>query len=171
MKLKLSRFSSLVFLLFIFIGVQAQASVQTHLQNEEQVTFSLDKLRKLSFDTEYMYVTLEDDTNYSYNLINMSSALFFTDIGTDVTVVEESINFELRAFPNPVADVLNILLPGTGTADGLLTLYNDKGQVVKQLDVRGETYINIDVSRLQRGLYLCSYRSEGVNKSVKFIKN
>ncbi len=171
MKLKLSRFTLLVFALFTYMGMQAQNQQKVNLQDETQVSLSLDKLRKLSFDTEYMYVTLESKENFSYSLENMRSAIFFTDVSTSVETVELAVDFELTAFPNPVQEVLRILLPTNNAMPGNIMLYNNKGQLIQNIAIKDEVQISIDVSGLTSGLYLCIYRSEGISKSVKFIKN
>lgn len=70
-------------------------------------------------------------------------------------------------YPNPVADKLNITLPGARPSYSLV-FYNAAGVLVKELDVKASAAV--DVSGLPGGLYFIKAKNDpGVR--LKFVKN
>jgi hypothetical protein len=64
--------------------------------------------------------------------------------------VGESSLEQVRVYPNPVNDVLNIVL-GTDAPISILSL---DGRTIKQFAVSGNTKLRVDVSDLEAGIYL-----------------
>ncbi len=82
--------------------------------------------------------------------------------GTNVAVYDAGES--LRIYPNPVSDYFTIDVDGR--AD--LTLYNNIGQVVIARIIEGRTVI--DVSTMNKGLYIVQVKDEGGNvSSAKLI--
>jgi hypothetical protein len=72
----------------------------------------------------------------------------------------------LRIFPNPVTDRLNII----GTPKGQATIYNMLGQPVKRFTISNETS-SIDVVDLPKGQYILRIQQQNGNMVTKqFVK-
>ena len=84
------------------------------------------------------------------------------------TTWEDSGHLNVSVYPNPVKDVVNIELPGSG---GVLTISDLLGRPVlsSKLTVGMQLY-NIDLSFLNSGTYLLKYQSKGSTFSSKIYK-
>lgn len=88
-----------------------------------------------------------------------------TPIGSSSSVAENQLSQVLKAWPNPVSDVLNLELKNQEQAE--LSLYNMQGQKVKQQSLN-ESRSSLDLSDLPAGAYLV--RMEGQAGSLRIIK-
>ncbi len=62
---------------------------------------------------------------------------------------------QVLVYPNPALDVVHIALGGFTSTNGIITISNSMGQVVKQIDVTNPTEIQtIHVADLSKGLYI-----------------
>ena len=83
-------------------------------------------------------------------------------IGTLAT--SENATTKVQVYPNPAVDVLNITKVSDRAA---YTIYNMAGQAVS----RGKVTDNkVQVSQLEKGVYMISVDNDGQVSQVKFIK-
>lgn len=76
----------------------------------------------------------------------------------------------LKIFPNPVADELNIIYNSQGALlSSKLNIYNCNGIIVKTLSLRDGLNI-IDVTELSQGIYFISFINENKNYICKLVK-
>jgi len=78
-------------------------------------------------------------------------------------------NFDIKIYPNPVSNVLNIAVPSNeNKLVGIL--YNVLGKKVLEIDIDINNS-QFDLSLLSRGLYLLKIESKSVIKTFKIVKN
>lgn len=84
----------------------------------------------------------------------------------------EKLATELKVFPNPVTDVLNLQTIGTTTGQHTLTITNITGQVVlnQQINLFGNDRTQLDVSHLATGNYNLTLAQDGKVVSTKIVK-
>ena len=97
-------------------------------------------------------------TNSPYTINSLISG------GEQLDFVDEN---EVRIFPNPVKDKLNIELNTAVASD--IQIISTTGAVVKTI-IADEHVIGIDVSDLTTGMYFIQYNNGLENKTFKFIK-
>ena len=88
-------------------------------------------------------------------------------IGTEATLaVEKTQNNDLRIYPNPVKDIINITLVNNGKIE----IFNTEGRLLKSFDgYKGNNPYN--VSDLPKGVYLLNIKFDNGKKiSEKIIK-
>lgn len=97
--------------------------------------------------------------------------------GIPVTIDETNKPyFQLRYYPNPFTDVINILLtnPTNNTQDADIVIYDLLGRTVQQSKVklfRGNTQFTFDMSRHVAGIYILELKTtDGVFKSTPIQK-
>jgi len=88
-----------------------------------------------------------------------------TPLGGTSSVSENNLAHKMKAWPNPVTDVLNLELKNEQQAR--IALYNLQGQKVKQ-QLLTESRSSLDLSDLPAGAYLI--RMEGQAGSMRIIK-
>ncbi len=97
----------------------------------------------------------ESPTHGIFNFVGGQPCGVYTAAGEAQAAVEQ-----LRMYPNPAREWLNVELPQGGR--GQLALYDAQGRLLKTqyLDAVPESW-PLDVSALPTGMYLLLYRSEG----------
>jgi hypothetical protein len=83
-------------------------------------------------------------------------------------------NYDIEIFPNPVKEELFTGIRNSMLGDGLVTIADFSGKVVKQEKINlleGYNLINIDVKDLLSGIYLIKITSNDVQFVGRFIKN
>jgi hypothetical protein len=68
---------------------------------------------------------------------------------------------EIEAYPNPVRDILNIVVPGAINGSARVEILGLNGRsLFRQALIDGETTLQVNVSDLPKGLYLIKYESQ-----------
>lgn len=103
------------------------------------------------------------DYDYGYGIPDLGLAL---NIGLSL---QEEKKSQIKIFPNPVGQTLNIKIPNN-FEDSILIIYNVLGKVVIKQQFNSSEH-TIDVSSLASGLYMLSIQSKDASKTFKFIKS
>ena len=88
--------------------------------------------------------------------------------------IEEAVNplTNVRVYPNPVQDVLNIEVNASQASEMSIAIYNITGQKVMETSTTISTGINapaVNVSNLNSGIYFATVKANGFENTVKFI--
>ena len=111
--------------------------------------------------------TVENFTD-SDNFINLQTTV---NSALKAEAVVQGNLREIEVYPNPVAADLQILLEEPLEKDGIMEIYNAKGQVVKtELLTAQQTNFKMDVSTLNKGFYTLKIPNENSFKHKKIIK-
>ena len=121
------------------------------------------KLNGASVYDNMYYAVGNKGTILSYQLNNTQ----------DNTIIRDNIRVDISSYPNPSADLVNILIPDkSGLITGLLTVSNSNGQVIMSKMIYSdisESTVQINTSLLENGLYIVQIISSGWSASGKFI--
>ncbi len=121
------------------------------------------KLNGASVYDNMYYAVGNKGTILSYQLNNTQ----------DNTIIRDNIRVDISSYPNPSADLVNILIPDkSGLITGLLTVSNSNGQVIMSKMIYSdisESPVQINTSLLENGLYIVQIISSGWSASGKFI--
>lgn len=95
------------------------------------------------------------------------------DNGEGELTADEDETFSISVFPNPVQTDANIAFELNETSDALIQVYDISGRMVKSERYTalkaGEHTLNMDVSDLNNGTYIMSYRAEGKTATSKIV--
>lgn len=98
------------------------------------------------------------------NECSVSQSILVTDIG-------ELDNFSFSVYPNPVIDKLNISFNNTMISRMNLEIIDARGRLVStELITPGQNLHAIDLSEVERGVYILRISSESNQVSARFIK-
>jgi hypothetical protein len=107
------------------------------------------------------------------NNTNCSSDIGFksaNDLNLDATIVNDELTHESISFyPNPVNDVMNVFIHNDSDVFNKLNIYNSSGQLISTITDL-QSIMQIDVSDLDKGLYVISIISSEKINNFKFIK-
>lgn len=90
----------------------------------------------------------------------------------DVNEIKPTEN-ELSIYPNPTSDILNINCNSSNQNEAIITISDIIGHTLKEKKIKmekGVSLIQIDVSSLSNGLYICIVNSDTRKTTLKFIK-
>ncbi|MEQ9405582.1 MAG: cadherin domain-containing protein [Cyclobacteriaceae bacterium] len=111
-------------------------------------------------------ITVADETQLDYETITFYTLMVNADDGNGgTTTAEITINLVnilglesadgIKAYPNPVTDILFINMKGIGSNHVALTVYSIGGQLVPVNSVyRTDSIIEIDCKKLPSGIYI-----------------
>jgi hypothetical protein len=116
----------------------------------------IDMLGQFGFNCNDITAMTEEFTAAGYVLPEYSCTL-----GTKETVKQNPVS----VYPNPVSDVLIVLLKGN--KEEKAEIYNMEGRIVMETTIRNNSN-RIDVSNLPSGNYILTVKE--INLSAKFIK-
>ena len=97
-----------------------------------------------------------------YGIPNLEWAL-----NTALSIENDAI-LDLKMYPNPATDVLHIQVP-SNDSEVNITLYDILGKQIQSHTV-SNTNFTIDVSRLQKGVYMVTLTSPRLSETLKLIK-
>ena len=112
-----------------------------------------------SFNVDVKVVKVIDKlgNDIDVNLSPEPSSVFFVNKVTTSTV-DPVLSDKVNVFPNPVSDVLNIEL---GELKGeILELYDILGKRVVYRELNSEQLINMNVNRLEKGMYVLKIQTD-----------
>jgi len=165
--------SLIVFLFAIGLsGLQAQTLLNVKEKLGAQTLFALSGLNKLIFSSDKMTVIKKTGNNSDFSLINIRY-LNFTNT-TAINEMSDSRNSNLKLFPNPVIDLLNIQFESANEENVLIQIMNVQGKILYQQRLTNQTGINnlsIPLESFQKGLYLCQLIHGNKLEINKFVKN
>ncbi|MFZ9847241.1 MAG: T9SS type A sorting domain-containing protein [Flavobacteriales bacterium] len=88
------------------------------------------------------------------------------DFCINQTSLNEIAFEEIKVYPNPVNDVINISTNGSFTK---MEIYDIKGRIVLKNNFP-PTFMQLDVSNFSEGIYVIRLTKDGMVSSVKFVK-
>ncbi len=168
MRHKRLKLSAVLLLGLGLTGLQAQ-TMYVKESSGTQTAYTLSNIQKMSFSSGNLTVTKTDNSSGGYALSDLRY-LNFSDITTDLQEDLSVQSQQLKVYPNPVGDILNINLTGKSETEGTLSILNFEGKTVLSRQVNNEGVLSFDISHLPTGLYLCRYSNATEIKTVKIIK-
>lgn len=96
-----------------------------------------------------------------------------TSITGDVSVTELDNNMELKLFPNPATDVVNVSFQLQDAADAIVTVTDALGNTVMESGVAsldgGENHVKINVTSLPSGFYFVNLHVAGTVATQRLV--
>lgn len=169
-KLKVKSLGMAALLTFTFS--HSTVSAQTMYVKESsgtQTAYTLSNIQKMSFSSGNLTVTKTDNSSGVFALSDLRY-LNFSDVSTDLQENLSVKSQQLKVYPNPVGDILNIDIAGMSEAEGTLSILNFEGKTMLSRQVNNEDVLSLDISSLPTGIYLCRYSNAAEIKTVKIIK-
>lgn len=154
--------------MFGLSGLQAQTMyVKKH--NGSRSGYALTSLQKIEFSSGNIILFEESGNNDVYASDELEYLSFF-DFTSGTVDLEDFSNLRFTSYPNPVTDVLQVDLFGTGSYYGTFSILNLEGRVIKTRVVNGENRITLSLKQIPPGLYLCRFSNGKEIKTEKIIK-
>jgi hypothetical protein len=127
--------------------------------------FDLDLSTLANWDGGLNQIKYDNDGNNGNLPLIYVSNLYFYNSGT--ASVGKIQDFELSLYPNPVKDIANI---ETGESIDMVRIYDLTGRMVKQANPYSNNF-RIDVTSLNKGVYMVKLNSGDKTGSIKLIKD
>jgi hypothetical protein len=154
--------------------VDLKGNVQNFGQAQPAITFRGTGI--VNLDGNKYYTNLVDSNNLVLVEVTGKHALYFSNSATAPTgcsaglISDNTPSSQLRAFPNPAIDALNVDVTGKA-ADKQITIYNFSGRVVIQQDIKANAQeVAVDISKLPKGMYTVTYKADGEVLTKRIIK-
>ncbi|MFT5250441.1 MAG: hypothetical protein ACI93P_002183, partial [bacterium] len=120
------------------------------------------------YNSTYRFYSIAIDS--AGNVENKStSAEAVVNIGEGTVINENELAIDLRLFPNPVTDVLNVELSANNDALQLVELFTLTGILVDKFVVNSQSTLQVQMSDYEHGIYLTRVTTERGEKLVRRI--
>ncbi|HEX8548826.1 MAG TPA: S8/S53 family peptidase, partial [Cytophagaceae bacterium] len=120
-------------------------------------------------ETRKICFSIQAGDNLSDLKTSVSDAqLKYAMINTVTQVENEFDNHEITVFPNPANDRLSLINLGDGAT--VIEILNVQGQILSTIKLHANE-IDINISRLESGLYFVKIINHGASTLTKFVKN
>jgi hypothetical protein len=151
--------------LFLCLGAKAQTMYVRPIAGS-QTTYPVAEIQKLTFDNGNMLVTNTTGANGTFALSSLRY-VSFTDFNLGSTTPVSSNAY--MAYPNPARDLLTI--SGISNMQRLenIQILSLEGRLLLQQKPANET-VQVDISALPQGMYLCKITNGNQQQIIKFIK-
>lgn len=135
-------------------------SIVVQVKGGRNTTYAISNVRKITFLGSTMSVTTTDASSENYTISEVQKLLFQN---VDITNVNEVSTSNLKAYPNPAKNVLNV--DGISKVDNL-RLYNLTGSELSVSYGLVNNGLQISTGNLPQGIYLLQVN----NQTIKFQK-
>ncbi len=132
-------------------------------------TYDLSNISSMRFSAGNVTVNTLENGTATFALSGVDKLTFTHIINSTTDIQQEDVPL-LVAFPNPVKNVLNLNINGNGLA-GQVHIVSLSGQLMQSVAVQTNKGMQINVSELPSGMYICRYVNGAEYQTVKFIKH
>lgn len=160
--------------IFIFFaGLFSKVNAQTMYVKEKnsgiQSTYTLSNIRKVNFLSGNLIITNIENTD-TVIALNSLRYISFTDYSTTISEYTKEVPTEIKVYPNPIFNELNIDFSGTNILNGKICILSIEGKLIKTQQLTSSANLTIDMSNIPQGVYLCRFSNEKEIKTIKIIK-
>lgn len=161
------KFAGLILLMLGHI-LQAQ-TMYLRQKNGVQNAYLFNNMQKMSFANGNITISKLAGNADNFTLSNIRY-LNFKDLTIGVPLIE-SKDKEIRLYPNPVVDILNIEMSKESDQRTVIEIFSIEGKVVFTSIVNSQISVyQINVSKLPIGVYLCRVNNPKNIETIKFHK-
>jgi hypothetical protein len=150
-------------------GLQAQ-TLRVKQAEGTETAYSLAEISKLSFSEGNLQIT-SDKSNISIFELSTLRYLTISDIPVGLNEQVKFREMNLKVYPNPVTNLLTVQLDDIGKTKSNLEILSVNGKVLSTRNITGMQTVYLDLSHLERGIYICRYRNSETTKTAKIVKN
>ena len=153
-------------------NIHAQSILMVNEIDGKQTSYTIEDIRKLTFLNEALFVNHMNESVQSYPLENIRSLKFSYSTGSMNKLVFQG-DENIRLYPNPVVDNLTIDFDSANKGSMQINLFDLQGQNVFAKTVNlseNENKIQINVSSLPEGMYICRLINGLTIETSKFLK-
>jgi hypothetical protein len=119
--------------------------------------------------SSYSYWDESPFSGINYYRLRLTDASGHTSYTATVTAFVKAGTFTVEAYPNPVSDVLTVVLHGTAGNNPTLNITDVTGKVVKTITITGNQ-VTVDMSGIAAGMYLVKYSDDQHTQTIKVNK-
>lgn len=163
----------MIALILCSIGLSAQ-NVYFSYADGTNGTYSLNDVRRMTFNNSILNLDLRDGTTYQWNINDVVS--FRYNELTGVGEVLQGLNgLDVKLFPNPNNGSFQLAYKLPKPTDIDISLYSIDGKLIKTLfkgqQGTGEQRINANLNEIPKGVYNCRIDTDGFSVNKKMTIN
>ena len=132
-----------------------------------QTSYPVADIQKLTFDNGNMLVTNNTGVSGSFAISGLRY-VSFTDFNLATTNPELATN-KFYAYPNPANHILNISGSNTIQRVDNIQILSLEGRLLMQQKPANDA-LQVDISALPQGMYLCKITNGNQQQTLKFLK-
>lgn len=163
----------LLLMLLPMTGLQAQKKLYIQASDGTKSSFPLSEIRKVTFPFRTLIVNSNDGNTHSFPFVDLRHARF-TEWLSGNNTIDLIKNNPMTLFPNPVSEELTVRLASESSEIIEIRILDVKGNTVYTQTghmAPGANQIQMQLSHLSKGLYVCRVNKGNSIEIGKFLKN
>jgi hypothetical protein len=156
-----------LFAAFLCISVNAQNMYIRPITGSQSI-YPVADIQKLAFENGNILVTNNGGNSVTFALSGLRY-VSFTDFNLGTTVPELATN-RLYAYPNPASQLINILGSNNMQHASHIQIVSLEGRLLMEQKAANTTTVQVDISALPQGMYLCKITDGNQKETIKFLK-
>ncbi len=164
-----------IFSLILVAGFCKNGQAQTSMNLEQSLgtaTYTLDDIKEITFTSDEFVVHLNDETTQIFQLSNITQVSFGNDVSNDINR-EITYDADLELYPVPVKDQLSVKIEANDNGYVVMQIIDMNATIVQisqQTVTKGTNTFNMNLSDLNKGVYLFQIRENDNVRTQKIIK-
>lgn len=163
---------------FLLLGLgltntQAQSTMYVLENNGTQTPYPLSSIKNLTFPAGNLQVSKNDGSIAAYTLSNIRY-LNFNSLTTNVSQTDNQEINDITLYPNPATDQFQISYNSLQANTVYLQIIDMQGRILRQQTIisqRGINQVEVSLSQLPMGVYICRLQNGNTIKNIKLLKN
>lgn len=150
----------------LILELQAASILNIREKNGNQTNIALVEIKKITFSSGNILINKNTGTSESFPLNEIRYLDFSENLSIEQPLV---IGMRTALFPNPAGCVVNLRFPTLTSGD--IQIISLDGKIIYNQSIQKQsTEVQINVTNLERGLYICRIYNGTSTESIKFNK-
>lgn len=150
----------------LMVELQAESAINIKEKSGNQTQYSLQEIKKITFSSGNIVINKLTGVTESFSLSDIRHLNFMENLSIDESLV---ILTKTSLFPNPAGCVVNLRFPIPTSGD--IQIISLDGRILYYQSIQDKSpEIQINVSNMKSGLYICRINNGIETESVKFNK-
>lgn len=162
-------------LLFCLLNFNLVISQSIFVNNQDETTsdYTLEDVRRLTFEDQNLVLLLYDDTSFSFALADLANYSYDVNLSA-ANFIEQINTWDLNVYPNPTKDIINVQFRLIEAAQLWYNVVDLKGRSIlnattKQFN-QGKNNFSFSMDGFAPGTYVLQIQGKSVLINHKILK-
>lgn len=164
------------YLLFVFIVVSNSVfsqNIHFSLSDNSIETFSLEDVKKMTFDNDDMTLHLIDGSSFMWNVFNIKNIQFDEEPNSTESILSKLNDLNFSIYPNPSSDFVTLSYDLYEADNIKIDIFSFEGKLthskLNEFQLDGNYNLKFNIQDLPNGIYFVQISGEKFRATKKII--
>ena len=154
-----SKSFALIVALFLMVTISRAQNIHFTYTDGTDASYSLEDVRKITFDLDVMYLHLWDSSIYAWNVSTIGDYQYSESLLNVQDLLTNANAWDVSVFPNPTSSSLNVRFNLLKAEEVFIGLYDISGKLILENNLgnieSGEYHEVFNLNSIPQGTYVC----------------